>query len=52
MLYRNVLQDDHNKDELLHLKSKIKDIGLSSFRLKNKKTIGLKIYLKKYMKLL
>ena len=37
MLYRNVLQDDHNKEELLHLKSKIKDIGLSSFRLKNKK---------------
>ena len=38
LLYRNVLQDDDdNKDELLHLKSKIKDIGLSSFRLHNKK---------------
>ena len=37
LLYRNVLQDDDNNDELLHLKSKIKDIGLSSFRLCNKK---------------
>ena len=31
------MQDNDNKDELLHLKSKIKDIGLSSFRLYNKK---------------
>ena len=31
------MQDNDNKDELLHLKSKIKDIGISSFRLYNKK---------------
>ena len=31
------MQNDESKDELLHLKSKIKDIGLSSFRLYNKK---------------
>ena len=37
LVYRNVLQDDVNEDETLHLKSKIKDIGLSSFRLCNKK---------------
>ena len=37
LLHRNVLRDDDNKDELLHLKSKIKNIGLSSFRLYNKK---------------
>ena len=37
LFYRDVLQNDDNKDELLHLKSKIKDIGLSSFRLYNKK---------------
>ena len=37
LLCRNVLQDHDNKDELLHLKSKIKDIGLSSFRLYKKK---------------
>ena len=37
LLYKDVLQNDDNKDELLHLKSKIKDIGLSSFRLYNKK---------------
>ena len=36
LLYRDVLQNDDNKDELLHLESKIKDIGLSSFRLYNK----------------
>ena len=37
LLCRNVLQDHDNKDELLHLKNKIKDIGLSSFRLYKKK---------------
>ena len=37
LLCRNVLQDDGNKDKLLHFKSKIKDVGLSSFRLYNKK---------------
>ena len=31
------MQGDDNKDELLHLKSKIKEIGLLSFRLYNKK---------------
>lgn len=34
-LYRDVLQDDNNKNK--NLKSKIKDVGLSSFRLYNKK---------------
>ena len=33
---RDVLQNPDNKDELLDLKKKIKDIGLSSFRLYNK----------------
>ena len=37
LLYRNALQENDNKDELLHLKSKIKVISLSSFRLYNKK---------------
>ena len=36
LLCRDVLQNDDNKYELLHLKSKIKDTGLSSFRLYNK----------------
>ena len=31
------MQDDDNRDELLHVKSKTKDIGLLSFRLYNKK---------------
>ena len=35
LLYRDVLQDDNNKNK--HSKSKIKDVGLSSFRLYNKK---------------
>ena len=34
------MQNDDNKDKLLHLKSKIKDIGLSSFRIYNKKDHG------------
>ena len=33
LLYRDVLDDD----ALMHLKSKVKDIGLSSFRFYNKK---------------
>ena len=33
LLHRDLLHDDDNKDELLHLKSKVKDICLSSFRL-------------------
>ena len=37
LLYRNALQENDNKDELLHLKSKVKVISLSSFRLYNKK---------------
>ena len=37
LLYRNVLQDYVNEDKTPHLKSKIKDISLSSFRLCNKK---------------
>ena len=38
LLYRDVLRDGNGLDEsLIHLKSKIKDIGLSSFRFYNKK---------------
>ena len=38
MLYRDVINDEWNDDDaLMHLKSKIKDVGLSSFRLYNKK---------------
>ena len=38
LLYRDVLRDENHLDEsLIHLKSKIKDIGLSSFRFYNKK---------------
>ena len=37
LLYRDVMNDERNDDDaLLHLKSKIKDVGLSSFRLYNK----------------
>ena len=38
MLYRDVINDEKkDEDALMHLKSKIKDVGLSSFRLYNKK---------------
>ena len=38
MLYRDVLDDEKKDDDaLMHLKSKVKDIGLSSFRFYNKK---------------
>ena len=38
LLYRDVINDEWNDDDaLMHLKSKIKDVGLSSFRLYNKK---------------
>ena len=38
MLYRDVINDERKEDDaLMHLKSKIKDVGLSSFRLYNKK---------------
>ena len=43
--YRDVMNDEKkdNDDALMHLKSKIKDVGLSSFRLYNEKNIVLKI---------
>ena len=38
MLYRDVKNDERKGDDaLMHLKSKIKDVGVSSFRLYNKK---------------
>ena len=38
LLYRDVINDERKDDDaLMHLKSKIKDVGLSSFRLYNKK---------------
>ena len=46
LLYRNVLQDDDNNDEPLHLKSKIKGIGL----LYNKKMDELLSDSSKFMK--
>ena len=45
LLYRDVMNDEKKDDDdaLMHLKSKIKDVGLSSFRLHKRKTIVLKI---------
>ena len=38
LLYRDVLDDEKKDDDaLMHLKSKVKDISLSSFRFYNKK---------------
>ena len=38
LLYRDVLHNESDmNDSLIHLKSKIKDVGLSPFRLYNKK---------------
>ena len=38
LLYRDVINDERKDDDaLMHWKSKIKDVGLSSFRLYNKK---------------
>ena len=38
LLYRDVINDEIKDDDaIMHLKSKIKDVGLSSFRLYNKK---------------
>ena len=38
LLYRDVINDERKDDDvLMHLKSKTKDVGLSSFRLYNKK---------------
>ena len=38
LLYRDVINDERKDDDaLMHLKIKIKDVGLSSFRLYNKK---------------
>ena len=38
LLYRDVIDDEKKDDDaLMHFKSKINDVGLSSFRLYNKK---------------
>ena len=37
LLYRNIRDDESTDESLIHLKSKIKDVGLSSLRLYNKK---------------
>ena len=37
LLYRDVMNEDEVKDSLIHLQSRLKDVGLSSFRLYNKK---------------
>ena len=37
LLYRDVYDSDNKNESLLHLKSKIKDVGLSSYRIYNKK---------------
>ena len=37
LLYRDVMNEDEVKDTLVYLKSRLKDAGLSSFRLYNKK---------------
>ena len=37
LLFRNIYDENQRNESILHLKSKIKDVGLSSFRLYNKK---------------
>ena len=37
MLFRNIYDENQRNESILHLKSKIKDVGLSLFRLYNKK---------------
>ena len=37
LLYRDVYESNNKDESLLHLKSKIKDVGLSSYRIYNKK---------------
>ena len=37
LLFRNICDENQRNESILHLKSKIKDVGLSSFRLYNKK---------------
>ena len=37
LLFRNVYESSDKDESLLHLKSKIKDVGLSSYRVYNKK---------------
>ena len=37
LLFRNISDENQRNKSILHLKSKIKDVGLSSFRLYNKK---------------
>ena len=37
LLYRDVYDSDTKDESLLHLKSEIKDVGLSSYRIYNKK---------------
>ena len=40
LLFRNICDENQRNESILHLKSKIKDVGLSSFRLYNKKDHG------------
>ena len=37
LLFRDICDENQRNESILHLKSKIKDVGLSSFRLYNKK---------------
>ena len=37
LLYRDIMKEEEVKESLLHLKTRLKDVGLSSFRLYNKK---------------
>ena len=37
LLYRDVMEEDEVKDSLNHLQARLKDVGLSSFRLYNRK---------------
>ena len=37
LLFRNIYDENQRNESILHLKSKINDVGLSSFRLYNKK---------------
>ena len=37
LLFRNIYDENQRNESILHLKSEVKDVGLSSFRLHNKK---------------
>ena len=50
LLFRNIYTENQRNESILHLKSKIKDVGLPSFRYTIKTTIALKTSLKKNTK--